>query len=72
MPKKVVLTLIRFYRKHISPGMRPRCKYFPTCSEYALEAVEEYGAFRGLLMGAWRILRCNPFSEGGFDPVKKR
>jgi len=50
----------------------PRCKYIPTCSQYAVEAIEKYGVIKGGLMSIWRILRCNPFSKGGFDPVKWR
>ncbi|MBY0757089.1 membrane protein insertion efficiency factor YidD [Clostridium sardiniense] len=68
--KKVVINLIRFYRKNISPLKNPCCRYVPTCSQYAIEAVEKHGAFRGSLMAIWRILRCNPFSKGGYDPVK--
>lgn len=68
--KKVVINLIRFYRKNISPLRNPCCRYVPTCSQYAIEAVEKHGAFRGSLMAVWRILRCNPFSKGGYDPVK--
>jgi putative membrane protein insertion efficiency factor len=48
----------------------PKCKYLPTCSQYAVDAIEKYGAIKGGLMACWRILRCNPFSKGGFDPVK--
>ncbi len=68
--KKVAIWLIRFYRKHISPYRRPCCKYVPTCSEYALEAYEKYGFFKGTRLAVWRILRCNPFSKGGYDPLK--
>ena len=59
-----------FYRKYIS-GMKsaPTCKYYPTCSEYGLQAIEKYGALKGGLLTIWRILRCNPFSKGGYDPV---
>ncbi|MBQ9468888.1 MAG: membrane protein insertion efficiency factor YidD [Clostridia bacterium] len=61
---------VRFYRKCISPNLgRGKCKYLPTCSQYCLEALEEWGIVRGLLLSAWRVLRCNPFSKGGFDPV---
>ncbi len=67
--KKVLLALIRFYRRHISPHLPPMCRYYPTCSCYAIEAIETHGAFKGSLMAAWRILRCNPFSQGGYDPV---
>lgn len=68
--KKSLINLIRFYRKNISPLKNPCCKYVPTCSQYAIEAIEKYGAFKGSLMALWRILRCNPFSKGGYDPVK--
>lgn len=70
MAKKALLWLIRFYRKHLSGLKRhPTCAYVPTCSQYALEAVEKYGAVKGGLLALWRILRCNPFSKGGYDPV---
>ncbi|MGL4850239.1 MAG: membrane protein insertion efficiency factor YidD [Clostridium sp.] len=68
--KKIVITLIKFYRTRISPMYSPCCKYRPTCSEYALQAVEKYGAIKGSFMAIWRILRCNPLSKGGYDPVK--
>lgn len=68
--KKALLACIRFYKRHISPGYADgRCKYLPTCSEYAYEAIERHGVLRGCLLAAWRILRCNPFSKGGYDPV---
>ena len=68
--KQVLIWLIKFYRKYIS-GMKsaPTCKYYPTCSEYGLQAIEKYGALKGGLLTIWRILRCNPFSKGGYDPV---
>ena len=68
--KKVFLKMIRFYQKNISPIKKPCCRFYPTCSEYAVEAIEKYGALKGSLMAAWRILRCNPFCKGGYDPVK--
>ena len=68
--KKLVLSLIKFYRRNISPMSPPKCKYIPTCSQYALEAIERYGVVRGGIKALWRIFRCNPFSKGGFDPVK--
>ena len=68
--KNILINIIRFYRKNISPLKNPCCRYVPTCSQYAIEAVEKYGAFKGGLMAAWRILRCNPLSKGGYDPVK--
>lgn len=67
---KFFIWLIRGYRRFISPGLPPSCKYLPTCSQYAMDAITKYGAFRGSLMAVWRILRCNPFSKGGYDPVK--
>jgi putative membrane protein insertion efficiency factor len=64
--------VIRFYQVAISPGMPGRCKYYPSCSQYALDAVREYGATRGFVLGAWRLLRCNPLSYGGYDPVSRQ
>ena len=68
--KKLMLAMIRFYRRNLSRRKRkPTCRYIPTCSEYAQTAIERYGALKGGRMAAWRILRCNPFSKGGYDPV---
>ena len=67
--KRILLWLIQFYRRGISPQNPPCCRYVPTCSQYALTAIERYGAFKGGWMALWRILRCNPFSKGGYDPV---
>ncbi len=68
--KKVLLWCIRAYQKYLSPLKgHPTCKYYPTCSAYAAEAIETHGAFVGLGLAIWRILRCNPFSRGGYDPV---
>ncbi len=67
--KKIFIYLIKFYRKYISPMKSTKCPYFPTCSEYGLEAVEKYGAFKGGFLALWRIIRCNLFSIGGYDPV---
>ena len=69
MMKKLMIKAIRFYQKYISPYKRYKCPYYPTCSAYGLQAVEKYGALKGGLLAAWRILRCNPFSHGGYDPV---
>ena len=68
--KNIFIGLIKFYRKYIS-GMKtnPTCKFIPTCSEYGIEAIKKYGALKGGLLTIWRILRCNPFSKGGYDPV---
>ncbi len=67
--KKVLIFLIKFYRKYLSPMKSTKCPYCPTCSTYGLEAVEKYGALKGGALTTWRILRCNPFSKGGYDPV---
>ena len=66
--KALVLAPLRFYRRFISPAMAPRCKYHPSCSAYAVQAIERYGILRGLVLATWRVLRCNPFSHGGYDP----
>lgn len=67
--KFILVSLVKFYRKHISPHFPARCKYYPTCSKYALDALEKHGAFKGALLTMWRLLRCNPFSMGGIDFV---
>lgn len=64
-----MLCAIRFYKRHISPGLPPACRFIPTCSEYAYEAIEKYGALKGGRLAVWRLLRCNPFCKGGYDPV---
>ena len=67
--KKMLLGAIRFYQRYISPGLPPRCRFVPTCSQYALEAIEKYGALKGGWLALRRILRCHPFHKGGYDPV---
>ena len=67
--KRLLLGLIATYRRLLSPLLGRRCKYEPSCSVYASTAVRRFGVARGTLLGAWRLLRCNPFSHGGFDPV---
>lgn len=67
--KKLLLRLILFYRKYLSPLKSTKCPYFPSCSQYGLEAVERFGFVKGGFLIIWRILRCNPFSKGGYDPV---
>ena len=68
--KAIFLALIRFYRKYISPCKPPCCRFVPTCSEYAYEAITKYGALKGGVLALWRLLRCNPFNDGNiFDPV---
>jgi hypothetical protein len=69
LTKALLISLIRFYRGFISPMKPPTCRFQPTCSQYAIESLEAHGVVRGLLMAAWRILRCNPFVPGGYDPV---
>ena len=71
LPKTVVLFLLRGYKWAISPMFLPACRYVPSCSEYAMEAVDRYGAARGSLMAIARVLRCNPLAKGGLDPVVK-
>jgi putative membrane protein insertion efficiency factor len=68
--KRVGITLIKGYRRFISPMLPPSCRFTPSCSLYTLQAIEKYGLLRGSFVGARRVLRCHPFSEGGFDPVK--
>jgi putative membrane protein insertion efficiency factor len=69
MIAKLLALPIKFYRRCISPYKPPCCRFYPTCSQYALDALEEWGAFRGFFLAVWRVLRCNPFCKGGFDPV---
>jgi len=70
--KRLFLFLIRIYQKYISPAFPPSCRFTPTCSQYAVEAIERFGAIRGGGLAVWRILRCNPFCKGGYDPVPER
>ena len=67
--RDVLVLPIRLYQRFISPMIGPRCKYYPSCSNYAVEAIRVHGPGRGLLLAAWRLLRCNPLSDGGLDPV---
>jgi putative membrane protein insertion efficiency factor len=69
LARQLAIAPIRFYRRFVSPGIPARCKYHPTCSAYAAQALREYGILRGLVLASWRLLRCNPWSHGGFDPV---
>lgn len=70
--KRVFLAPIAAYRRWVSPGLPRCCRYEPTCSAYATQSIRRFGVLRGVLLAAWRLLRCNPFSHGGFDPVPKR
>ena len=67
--KKIFLMAIAFYQKYISPLSQPHCRYLPTCSAYAAEAIAKYGAWKGGFLAVRRILRCHPFAKGGYDPV---
>ena len=66
----LLLAPIRLYQRFVSPALPRRCKYYPTCSAYAVEAVREFGLVRGAILAGWRLLRCNPLSRGGYDPVE--
>lgn len=68
--KTLVLAALRAYKRQVSPLLPPACRYTPTCSEYALEAVERHGVLKGLALAVRRVLSCNPFSRGGYDPVR--
>lgn len=70
--KYVMIWLIRFYKKFISPLKPPCCRFTPTCSAYAIEAFQKRGFFVGMILTVWRILRCNPFCQGGYDPVPEK
>ena len=67
--KRIMMAMVRFYRAAISPLRPPCCRFYPTCSQYALEALEKYGALKGGWLSVRRVLRCNPFHKGGYDPV---
>ena len=69
LARRCVTAVFRGYKYLLSPLLPPACRFVPTCSQYAIEAVEKHGVLRGLLMAAWRILRCHPFARGGYDPV---
>ncbi len=68
--KKIAVSVLRFYKKHISPVLPNSCRFYPTCSEYAIEAINKYGILKGSIKSIYRILRCNPFNKGGYDPVR--
>jgi len=68
--KKIVVALLKIYRNYISPLMLSRCRFYPSCSSYAIEAIEEKGLFSGIYMTLRRLSRCHPFSKGGYDPVE--
>jgi len=70
--KRLLLAPIAAYQRLVSPALPRRCRYEPTCSAYATQSIRRFGPIRGLLLACWRLLRCNPFSHGGFDPVPDR
>ncbi len=70
--RSLVVLPIRVYQRVISPAFGDRCRYYPSCSEYAVQAVQRFGILRGLVLAGWRLLRCNPWSRGGFDPVEEQ
>jgi uncharacterized protein len=69
MMNRLLIHMIRFYQRRISPHLRSACRFMPTCSEYTVTALERFGTHKGLRLAIWRILRCNPFGRGGYDPV---
>jgi putative membrane protein insertion efficiency factor len=72
LPSRFLLALIALYQRWISPALPRRCKYYPTCSDYAVEAIRELGPLRGSIVAGWRLLRCNPLSDGGIDDLEDR
>lgn len=72
LPRRLALIPIHLYRRIVSPGISPRCKYHPSCSAYAEQAISELGVIRGSIVAAWRLVRCNPFSHGGIDDLADR
>ena len=70
--KSLLLMAIRGYQLLLSPMLGERCKYYPSCSSYAMQAIEKFGILRGLVLAGWRLLRCNPWSHGGYDPVENQ
>lgn len=72
LPKKLLISLIRFYQLCISPLLGPKCRFYPTCSSYAVEAIREHGAGFGMMLAAKRLCKCHPWHPGGFDPVPEK
>lgn len=70
--KDILISIIKFYRKHISPLKPPTCKFYPTCSEYGITAIERFGVVKGSFLTLWRIIRCSPLTSGGYDPVPEK
>ena len=69
-PRALAVLPIRIYQRLVSPFLGQRCRYYPSCSDYAVQAIRQFGILRGLVLAGWRLLRCNPWSRGGFDPVE--
>ena len=69
---RAAVRFIKFYKRQISPVMPPACRFIPTCSEYSIEAIERFGLLKGGALSLWRIMRCNPFCKGGYDPVPQK
>ena len=72
LARRAAIAPILLYQRFISPALGQRCRYHPSCSEYAVQAIGRYGILRGAVLAGWRLLRCNPFSHGGYDPVAKQ
>lgn len=72
LARRVVVAPILLYQRVVSPALPRRCRYEPTCSSYAVQAIGRYGILRGLILAVWRVLRCNPWSHGGYDPVEEQ
>jgi len=70
--RSIALLPVRIYQRWLSPAFGARCRYYPSCSEYAAQAIQRFGILRGLVLAGWRLLRCNPWSHGGFDPVENQ
>ena len=70
IPRTAIVGVVKIYKYCISPLLPPSCRFTPSCSTYMIQAVEKHGVLRGVVLGVWRILRCHPFSKGGYDPVK--
>jgi putative membrane protein insertion efficiency factor len=70
--RSIAVLPVRIYQRWLSPAFGARCRYYPSCSEYAAQAIERFGILRGLALAGWRLLRCNPWSHGGFDPVENQ
>lgn len=69
-PRYLAVAMVKLYQRAISPMLPDSCRFSPSCSQYTILAIQKHGVLRGVIMGAWRIMRCNPFSKGGFDPVR--